>query len=60
MEQMLCTVIKIDGDYALLLSENGVENRVARALLPPEADDGSRLLSTGFSYELLPDHLDKP
>ena len=42
------TVLRIDGDYAVLVSEQQVENRVARALLPPETDEGSVL-----KYELL-------
>lgn len=36
----------IDGDYALLLTDAGAENRVARALLPYEADEGDRLVWT--------------
>lgn len=50
-----CTYIveKIDGDYAMLKREDGNSSslelkQVARALLPPEIMEGTRLL-----YELL-------
>ena len=46
-------VIRIDGDYAVLLSDEGIENPVARALLPMEIEEGSRLLCEMFSYRLL-------
>lgn len=45
-------VMKIDGDYAVLLSEEGIENRVALALLPPVLE-GDRLLWENFSYTVL-------
>jgi len=35
------------------LTDAGLENRVARALLPPEADEGSRLLWENLSYTVL-------
>lgn len=47
------TVVKIRGDYAELLDENGVDNTVALALLPDGIDEGSRLRWENFSYELL-------
>lgn len=46
------TVIRIEGDYAILLSEEGIENPVALALLPP-IWEGSKLLWENFSYSLL-------
>ena len=53
MEPTYYTVIRIDGDYAVLLSDEGIENPVARALLPMEIVEGSRLICEMFSYRLL-------
>ena len=53
MEPTYYTVIRIDGDYAVLLSDEGIENPVARALLPMDIEEGSRLLCEMFSYRLL-------
>ena len=50
METVYYTVQKLDGDYAVLLSDEGVENRVARALLPEETDEGVRRKCEFFSY----------
>jgi hypothetical protein len=47
------TLRLIDGDYALLVTDEGLENRVARALLPPEADEGDRLRFEDLSYTVL-------
>ena len=47
------TVTQINGDYAILISDEGVENTVAMALLPPETDEGVRLLWENFTYTLL-------
>lgn len=49
-------VNRIDGDYAYLLqedAENAEEKCVARALLPGEIAEGSRLLYECLQYELL-------
>ncbi len=49
-------VNRIDGDYAYLLQEGteGAEEKcVARALLPAEIAEGSRLLYECLQYELL-------
>ncbi len=49
-------VHRIDGDYAFLLEEDvaGAEEKcVARALLPAEIAEGSRLLYECLQYELL-------
>ena len=40
---VLYTVIAVEGDYALLRSDEGVEDRVALALLPAGSDEGTRL-----------------
>ena len=49
-------VNRIDGDYAYLLqedSEGAEEKCVARALLPAEITEGSKLLYECLQYELL-------
>ncbi len=49
-------VNRIDGDYAYLLQEDledAAEKCVARALLPAEISEGSRLLYECLQYELL-------
>ena len=49
-------VNRIDGDYAFLLEEgvDGAEEKcVARALLPAEISEGSKLLYECLQYELL-------
>ncbi len=50
---ILYLVVDIDGDYAILRTAAGVENRVAMALLPEGVDIGSRLLFEEFAYTLL-------
>ena len=45
MEDRFYTVVRIDGDYAVLLPDGGTaeaEIPVARALQPAEADEGVR------------------
>lgn len=49
-------VNRIDGDYAFLLEEgvsSAEEKCVARALLPAEITEGSKLLYECLQYELL-------
>lgn len=49
------TVNRIDGDYAYLLLENQKELEekcVARALLPPEIEEGMRLKYEMMSYSI--------
>ena len=46
-------VTEIDGDYAVLRTDAGVENRVAMALLPEEVDIGTQLLFENFEYTIL-------
>lgn len=49
-------VNRIDGDYAYLLqedAESAEEKCVARALLPAEIAEGSKLLYECLQYELL-------
>lgn len=46
------TVQTINGDYAYLLSDGGVENQVAMFLLPEGTDVGSRLRWEDFEWTL--------
>lgn len=55
METKYYTVNRIDGDYAYLLLEDKPELEekcVARALLPPEINEGSRLKYEFLQYSL--------
>lgn len=61
LEEAFYVVDTIDGDYAQLLLLDGPDGEpceaeaspVARFLLPPEIDEGSRLVRHYFEYELL-------
>lgn len=53
MAPVFYTVQKIDGDYAILLSDGGGTNQVARALLPIEIEEGTRLKCEFFSYSII-------
>lgn len=53
IKTVIYRVIRLDGDYAVLLSEEGIENNVARALLPPEIDVGSIVKWENFCYEII-------
>ena len=44
---------RIDGDYAYLISDGGVENQVAMFLLPEGTTVGSRLVREIFEWNLL-------
>ena len=58
METWYYEVADIDGDYAHLRRTDIVSDDlklVARALLPPEIMEGSRLKYELMQYELLPD-----
>lgn len=50
------TVARLDGDYAYL-KEDSIDDLkcVARALLPPEIKEGSRLAYEMMEYEMLSD-----
>ena len=48
MEPVYYTVETINGDYAYLRSDGGVENQVAMFLLPEGTDVGVRLLWPGL------------
>ena len=53
METQFFTVARIDGDYAWLTRTGSAEEPlfIARALLPPEIDEGSRLKCENFQFE---------
>ena len=56
MENATYQVIRIDGDYAILRrldEEDAAEIPVARALLPPEIREGSRLLREFLEYSII-------
>ena len=44
MEPINYTVLRIDGDYAVLTTGKGDENPVAMALLPPGITEGDHLI----------------
>ncbi len=46
-------VTDIEGDYAVLRTPAGVENRVAMALLPEGVDIGTQLLFEDFEYSVI-------
>ena len=53
MEPICYMVTTINGDYAYMISDTGVENQVAMFLLPEGTDAGSRLLFENFEWTLL-------
>lgn len=53
MDPVYYTVDSIDGDYAYLISDGGVENQVAMFLLPEGTAVGSRLVREIFEWNLL-------
>ena len=55
IEPMEYTVVRIDGDYAYLKNETKETDElkcVARALLPAEIREGSRLVYEMFEYRM--------
>ena len=53
MEPVYYTVESIDGDYARLISDGGVENQVAMFLLPEGTTVGSRLVREVLEWSLI-------
>ena len=53
MDPIYYTVNTINGDYAFMTSDGGVENQVAMFLLPDGVEAGSRLLFENFMWTLL-------
>ena len=52
MEPIYYTVLRIDGDYAVLTTGKGDENPVAMALLPPGITEGDHIVCEFFTYRL--------
>lgn len=52
MEPIHYVVYRIDGDYAILVTEKGEQNPVAMALLPPGIGEGDRLVCEYFTYRV--------
>ena len=46
-------VALINGDYAILEDENKEQISIARALLPMEINEGTRLLFENFQYTII-------
>ena len=53
MEPVAYTVRTINGDYAYLISDSGVDNQVAMFLLPEGVDVDCRLLWENFEWSLV-------
>ena len=53
MEPIYYTVESVDGDYARLISDNGIENQVAMFLLPEGTTVGSRLVRNVLEWSLV-------
>ena len=53
MEPVYYTVKSVDGDYARLISDNGIENQVAMFLLPEGTTVGSRLVRIVMEWSLV-------
>lgn len=47
------TVTLINGDYAILEDDNKETISIARALLPLEINEGTRLLFENFEYSII-------
>ena len=50
---VLYSVTRINGDYAIMVTEDGVENTVAMALLPIEIAEGDKVLYEMLSYTIV-------
>lgn len=53
MEPVYYTVTAVDGDYARMISDAGVENQVAMFLLPEGTTVGSRLVREVLEWSLV-------
>ncbi len=47
------TVKDIIGDYAILISESGIENQVAIFFLPDQTDIGTKLVYENMEYTVI-------
>lgn len=50
---VLYKVTKINGDYAIMETEEGIENTVAMALLPIEISEGDKVLYEMLEYKII-------
>ena len=58
LDKIYYTVNSLEGDYAYLQRDDDMSEEpkcVARALLPPEISEGSRLVYEMMSYSLVPE-----
>ena len=53
MEPVFYTVRNINGDYAYMVSDTGVDNQVAMFLLPEGTTVGSRLVRIVMEWSLV-------
>lgn len=53
MNSVIYTITKISGDYAKMITEDGIENTVAMAFLPIEIAEGCKVLCENFEYSIL-------
>lgn len=57
METSIYIVVKIDGDYAVLKKQDEIKPDdtllIARALLPIDIDEGTRLLWENLEYSII-------
>ena len=53
MEPIYYTVRTINGDYADLITDNGMEHSITMFLLPEGTTVGSRLKLENFQWELI-------
>lgn len=53
MQPVKYKVLKIDGDYAIMITDDGIKNTVAMALLPIEICEGDTVLWENFEYKIV-------
>lgn len=53
MESIQYKVLQIRGDYAIMITSDGIENTVAMALLPIEISEGDSVLYENMSYSIV-------
>lgn len=53
MNPIYYIVKQIRGEYAILLSDEGIENTVAMALLPMDVGENKRILWENFEYTMV-------
>ncbi|NLM61521.1 MAG: DUF3006 domain-containing protein [Clostridiales bacterium] len=53
MEPIQYKVLQFDGDYAILITADGTKTKVARALLPPEIEEGNFLIYENAEYRII-------